>query len=49
MVVDQGNKDNLVGMFSLKDIKDIVLCLVHNKSLGPDGFLGEFYHFSRIL
>jgi hypothetical protein len=41
--VTQEENDLLVQWFLEREVKRAVFQMEHNKSLGPDGFLAEFY------
>jgi hypothetical protein len=41
--VTQEENDLLVQWFLEQEVKRAVFQMEHNKSLGPDGFLAEFY------
>lgn len=43
MVLTDRDRDALIEPFSLKEIKEAVFSMKHNKAPGPDGFLIEFF------
>lgn len=42
--VSDGENEILTESFTEKEVRDAIFQMKHNKALGLDGFLAEFYH-----
>ena len=42
-MLDDADRDSLIRLFSIDEIKDVVFSLKHNRAPGPDGIPSEFF------